>query len=110
MTVEQRNEKITPEQLRDEWMKERAEIIAEAKAGGWYYPELESDGTTHNENGDTFRTVGGLDYYFLKCKQLGITPKCIESGLSYEASGDGFEFNYCERDNYLTISKKRVAA
>ncbi len=101
--------RITAEQLKAEFLQEKAEIIAEAKAKGYYYPELETSGIFQDEQEEHYRTIGGLDYYFLKCRQLGITPKCIYSGLSYEAQGNGFSLDYCERDVILTISKQQNA-
>lgn len=96
---------ITAEQLKNEILTEKAEIIAEAKAKGYYYPELETGGIYSDENSESYRTIGSLDYYFLKCEQLGIKPKTIASGLHYEAQGAGFTLEYCERDVILCIDK-----
>ena len=97
--------RLTAEQFKNEILAEKAEIIAEAKAKGYYYPELETQGEYHDSEEDSYRTIGGLDYYFLKCQQLGIVPKCLSSGLHYEAKGAGFTVEYCERDIILSISK-----
>lgn len=96
---------ITAEQLKNEILQERAEIIAEAKAKGYYYPELETRGERHTNEKDIYTTYGGLDYYFLKCSQLGIEPKCITS-LSYEAQGDGFSLEWVEHDVILAFNKE----
>ena len=60
--------------------------------------------TAHNGK-YCYRTFGGLDYYFLMCGKFGITPKVIESGLSYEASNEEIELDYCEHDIILYIKK-----
>ena len=58
-------------------------------------------------NGKTiYRTFANLEYYFLKCEELGITPKVVEGGLSYEASNQYIDFDWCEHD--LLIHPKKV--
>lgn len=95
--------KMTVKQYIEEFYKERAELIAEAKAKGYYHPELETDGQYTSWQGKKcYRTFGGLSTYFLKCAQLGITPKCITS-LNYEAQGDGFTLEYVEHDIILAL-------
>lgn len=44
-----------------------------------------------------YRTFSPLSYYFLKCEQLFLSPKCISS-LSYEAENDEIELSWCEED------------
>lgn len=58
--------------------------------------------TAHNKK-ICYKTFGNLDYYFLKCNQLGVKPHAIDSGLSYEASNDLIEFDYCEHDIILHV-------
>lgn len=94
---------MTLQQYIKEFLQERAEFIAKAKAGGYYYPELDTAGEYTSASGKKcYRTVGGLNYYFLKCSQLGITPKCITS-LSYEAHGNGFSLDWVEHDIILAL-------
>lgn len=50
-----------------------------------------------------FRTFGGLDWYIAKCDQMGIRPKCLASGLHYEAAGNGYTLEYCEHDIILAF-------
>ena len=44
-----------------------------------------------------YKTFSPLSYYFLKCEQLFLKPKCINS-LSYEAENDEIELSWCEED------------
>ena len=51
-----------------------------------------------------YRTMSPLDYYFLKCRQLSLIPKCINS-LSYEAQNNEIELNWCEEDLIIYFKK-----
>ena len=64
----------------------------------------QEDCTTYTaQNGKTcFRTIGNLDWYFLKCSQYELEPKWIDD-FSYTAKGNGFEFDYCEHDIILAL-------
>ena len=44
-----------------------------------------------------------LNYYFLQCEKLGITPKIIKSGLYYTAKNKHFEIDWCEHDFILAL-------
>lgn len=52
-----------------------------------------------------WRTYGGLDYYFLKCQELGLEPTCIHPGISYEAQNEWLELDYCEHDIIIRPKK-----
>lgn len=52
-----------------------------------------------------YRQFGSLAYYFLKCKEWGLCPSVEFSGLSYLASNDLIEFDYCEGDLILYVKK-----
>lgn len=50
-----------------------------------------------------YRTSGTFDWFSLQCLNLGLQPKTIESGLHYEAHGNGFVLEYVEHDIILAI-------
>ena len=52
-----------------------------------------------------YRQFGSLAYYFLKCKEWGLVPSVESSGVSYLASNDLIEFDYCEGDLILYVKK-----
>jgi hypothetical protein len=54
------------------------------------------------QNRTCFRTIGNLDWYFVKCSQYGLEPKWVDD-FSYTAQGKGFEFDYCEHDIIYAI-------
>ena len=65
-------------------------------------PILEDSTTYTAHNGNfCYRSFGGLDYYFLICARLAIYPRPVVSGLSYEASNDILELDWCEHDIIL---------
>ena len=61
----------------------------------------ESEQYTTWQGKTAYRTFGSMAYYYLLCEKLGITPKIISSGLSYEASDNSLELDYCEHDIIL---------
>ena len=96
-------EKLTVKQYIEEFYKERAELIAEAKAGGYYYPELETAGEYTAASGKKcYRTIGNLDWYFLQCANMGISPRWV-GDFHHEAQGDGFTLEYVEHDIILAL-------
>lgn len=52
-----------------------------------------------------WRTYGGLDYYFLKCQELELTPYVKVSGYAYEAQNEWLEFDYFEHDIIIRPKK-----
>ena len=50
-----------------------------------------------------YRTFGGYDWFALQCAELGIKPHTLESGLNYEAQGEGFTLEYVEHDIILAL-------
>ena len=50
-----------------------------------------------------YRSYGSFAYYSLLCEQLNIKIKCVSSGLSYEAKGNGYELEWVEHDIILAL-------
>lgn len=61
----------------------------------------EAEQYTTWEGKTAYRTFGTLAYYYILCAKLGIIPKIISSGLSYEANNKYFELSYVEEDIIL---------
>ena len=55
------------------------------------------------QNKTCFRQFGNIEYYCLLCNKLNLQPKCICSGLSYEATKNGISLDYCEHDIILSF-------
>lgn len=52
-----------------------------------------------------YTTFANLEYYFLKCEELGMTPKVVKGGISYEASNQYIDFEWCEHDLLIHLKK-----
>ena len=49
-----------------------------------------------------YKVAAPLQWYFLMCSRAGIEPKWT-GDLTYEAKGDGFEFEWVEEDVILAL-------
>ena len=52
-----------------------------------------------------YRMFCDLDYYFIKCKQFGLKPKAISAGLSYEATNEYLDLDWCEHDLIICLRR-----
>jgi hypothetical protein len=69
------------------------ELLKEAIKDGW-------DKYIAHNGKTCYRTTGILDYYLLKCKQYNLSPQWKQDFL-WTAKGNGYTFEYCERDIIL---------
>lgn len=54
-----------------------------------------------------YRTFADLEWYFKKCKEFGVQPKCVDD-FSWEAENDEIELSYCEGDVTLYVKKEET--
>jgi ethanolamine utilization protein EutP (predicted NTPase) len=63
--------------------------------------------TAHNKK-KCFKSIGGLDYFYLLAVKFNLKINIFSSGLYYEAKNKYLSLIFCEHDIIIHIKKRNI--